>query len=122
MKLTIATVVTLAVIGSVALAPLSAFAATTTPATTTTTTTTTTAKPPKTPAVPDPKQFTTDTAAAATCPKDVVVWVNLSSKIWHLKGTKTYGTTKHGTFMCETDATAEGFHAPKKPEKLEKQA
>lgn len=120
MKLTIATVVTLAVIGSVALAPLSAFAATTTPATTTpatTTTTTATAKPPKTPAVPDPKQFTTDTAAAATCPKDVVVWVNLSSKIWHLKGTKTYGTTKHGTFMCETDATAEKFHAPKKPEK-----
>lgn len=113
MKLTIATVVALAGMASVAVAPISAFAATTTPATTNAMT----AKPAKAPAVPDPKQFTTDTAAAATCPKDVVVWVNLSSKIWHLKGTKTYGTTKHGTFMCETDATAEGFHAPKKPEK-----
>jgi hypothetical protein len=112
MKLTIASVVALAIMSSVALAPVSSFAASAT-----TTTTTTTAKPAKTPGAADPKQFTTDTAATATCPKDVVVWVNLSSKIWHLKGTKTYGTTKHGTFMCETDATAEGFHAPKKPEK-----
>jgi len=112
MKFKLATVVALAAMTSVALAPAATFAASTTA-----TTTATTAKPVKAPAAPDPKQFTTDTAAAATCPKDVVVWVNLSSKVWHLKGTKSYGTTKHGTFMCETDATAEGFHAPKKPEK-----
>lgn len=109
MKFKLATLVALAAMTGVALAPAAGFAATTA-----TTATTTTAKPAKT---PDPKQFATDTAAAATCPKDVVVWVNLSSKVWHLKGTKSYGTTKHGTFMCETDATAEGFHAPKKPEK-----
>jgi hypothetical protein len=106
MKFKLATITALAAMTGVALAPAATFAATTAA--------TTAAKPAKT---PDPKQFSTDTAAATTCPKDVVVWVNLSSKVWHLKGTKSFGTTKHGTFMCEADATAEGFHAPKKPEK-----
>jgi hypothetical protein len=41
-------------------------------------------------------QFSTEAQAKARCPSDTVVWVNLTSKIYHFSGTKHYGTTKHG--------------------------
>ncbi len=55
--------------------------------------------------------------AQAHCPGDSVVWVNLRSKAVHLKGTKFYGHTKSGAYMCQRDATAGGMHATqgKKP-------
>jgi len=34
------------------------------------------------------------------------VWVNLPSKIYHFAGTKSYGTTKRGAYMCEKQAIA----------------
>lgn len=66
---------------------------------------------------PDPKRFSTEAAAQASCSTDTVVWVNLRSKIYHLKGTATYGKGKHGVYMCTADATSEGFKPTKKPEK-----
>lgn len=42
-----------------------------------------------------------------------VVWANLNTKVFHFAGKKEYGTTKHGAYMCETDATTAGFHAAK---------
>jgi len=66
---------------------------------------------------PDPKRFATEAAAKASCSTDTVVWVNLRSKIYHLKGTATYGKGKHGVYMCTADATSEGFKPTKKPEK-----
>jgi hypothetical protein len=51
-------------------------------------------------------QFADDTSAKASCPTDTVVWVNLPSKIYHFAGTKSYGTTKRGAFMCEKLAIA----------------
>lgn len=72
----------------------------------------------KTASAPDPKRFKTEAAATGSCPSDTVVWANISSKIFHLKGTATYGKTKNGAYMCETDAKAEGFKATKKPEKI----
>ena len=47
------------------------------------------------------------------CPADTVVWVNLSSKVYHYRGYKDYGTTKKGAYMCEKDATAQGNRASK---------
>jgi hypothetical protein len=41
------------------------------------------------------------------------VWVNLRSKVYHAAGSKTYGKTKRGAYMCEKEATAGGFRAPK---------
>jgi hypothetical protein len=41
------------------------------------------------------------------------VWVNLSSKVYHYRGYKDYGTTKKGAYMCEKDATAQGNRASK---------
>jgi len=72
----------------------------------------------KTAAAPDPKRFKTEAEATTSCPADTVVWANISSKIFHLKGTATYGKTKNGAYMCEADAKTEGFKPTKKPEKM----
>jgi hypothetical protein len=42
-----------------------------------------------------------------------VVWANLKSKIYHFSGTKDYGATKDGAYMCEKDATAQDIRAAK---------
>jgi hypothetical protein len=58
-------------------------------------------------------QFATEAEAKSRCPADIVVWVNLNSKIYHFAGYKNYGTTEHGAYMCEKQATADGFRASK---------
>jgi hypothetical protein len=58
-------------------------------------------------------QFADDAAAKARCPTDTVVWVNLPSKIYHFAGTKSYGTTKRGAYMCEKEAVAAEDRASK---------
>lgn len=58
-------------------------------------------------------QFATEAQAKATCPTDTVVWANLHSKIYHFSGTRNYGTTKGGAYMCERDTAAQGMRAAK---------
>lgn len=58
-------------------------------------------------------QFTTEAQAKAHCRSGIVVWTNLESKVFHFSGTKDYGTTKEGAYMCETDATNDGYRAAK---------
>jgi hypothetical protein len=58
-------------------------------------------------------QFQTETQAKSHCPADLVVWGNLSSKIYHFAGHRSYGTTKSGAYMCEKEATTQGFRASK---------
>lgn len=53
-------------------------------------------------------QFCTDAEAQRRCPGAPVVWVNTKSQIYHKAGSNTYGHTKVGAYMCESDATAEG--------------
>ena len=62
-------------------------------------------------------QFASEPLAQAHCAGDSVVWVNLRSQAYHLKGTKFYGHTKSGAYMCQKDAAAGGMHAAqsKKP-------
>ena len=57
-------------------------------------------------------QFCTDQEAKSRCPGALVVWVNTKSKVYHRAGSNTYGHTKVGAYMCESDATAEGDRAP----------
>ncbi len=45
------------------------------------------------------------------CPGDVRVWVNTRSGIYHLPGSRWYGTTRHGEFMCRKQADADGYRA-----------
>jgi hypothetical protein len=46
-----------------------------------------------------PALFTTEAEAQQQCPRDVVVWLNLSTGIYHFKGQRWYGRTKHGAFV-----------------------
>ena len=58
-------------------------------------------------------EFSTEAQAKARCPADTVVWVNLTSKVYHFSGTRSYGNTKRGTYMCEHDTAAAGMRAAK---------
>ena len=55
--------------------------------------------------------FETESAAQAHCPHDVVVWLNIPSGIYHYKGERWYGRTKHGAYVCEKEAVAAGDRA-----------
>ncbi len=58
-------------------------------------------------------QFSTEAEAKARCPSDTVVWLNTKSRIYHYAGTRSYGTTKQGAYMCEADAVQAGDRASK---------
>ncbi|HLH96464.1 MAG TPA: hypothetical protein VKW08_15215 [Xanthobacteraceae bacterium] len=58
-------------------------------------------------------EFTAEAQAKAHCPTDTVVWANLDTKVYHFSGTRNYGTTKEGAYMCERDALAQGVRAAK---------
>jgi hypothetical protein len=58
-----------------------------------------------------PPLFSTEDAAQAHCPRDVVVWLNIPSGIYHYKGQRWYGRTKHGAYACEKEAIKAGDRA-----------
>jgi len=58
-----------------------------------------------------PQLFDTEAAAQAHCRRDVVVWLNVPSGVYHYKGERWYGRTKHGAYACEKEAIAAGDRA-----------
>ncbi len=60
-------------------------------------------------------EFPTEAEAKGHCPTDMVVWVNLGSKghKYHFSGSKYYGSTKKGAYMCQAEANAAGAVAAK---------
>ena len=52
--------------------------------------------------------FDTEAAAQAHCPRDVVVWLNTNTGIYHEKGMRWYGRTKNGAYVCRREADATG--------------
>ena len=68
---------------------------------------------PATARVATAKQFSSEAEAKTRCPTDSVVWVNKTSKAIHAAGTKYYGQTKSGAYMCRKEADAAGFHSPR---------
>jgi hypothetical protein len=58
-------------------------------------------------------QFASEGEAKGKCPTDTVVWVNNTSRKYHMAGDRYYGKTKHGAYMCEGDAKAAGDVAAK---------
>ena len=68
-------------------------------------------------------QFASEAEAKARCPGDTVVWVNTKGKshTYHYSGSRWYGTTKQGSYMCEADAGAAGYHASKSRTEQKKQ-
>jgi hypothetical protein len=64
-----------------------------------------------TPIPSEGNQFPTEAQAKDRCPRDTVVWANLSGKVYHFSGYKDYGKTKNGAYMCEKDATRQGYRS-----------
>jgi hypothetical protein len=64
--------------------------------------------------LPKSAEFTTTSAAAAHCPNSEVVWSSLGkSHSFHASGSRYFGKTRHGTYVCKDDALAAGFHQAK---------
>ncbi len=52
--------------------------------------------------------------AMPTCAAgDTVVWVNTRSKVFYEPGASYYGKTRHGKYVCESQATSMGMHMAK---------
>jgi hypothetical protein len=49
--------------------------------------------------------------SSVSCPGSTVVWVNEHSHIYHFPGTRDYGHTKSGAYMCEAEAQTYGNRA-----------
>jgi hypothetical protein len=58
-------------------------------------------------------EFATEQEARAHCPGDTVVWANTRSKVYHFAGTRSYGGTRKGAYMCERDTVAAGIRSAK---------
>jgi hypothetical protein len=52
--------------------------------------------------------FTSQQQAEQHCPKDVVVWLNIPTGIYHMQGMRWYGTTNNGAYVCEKEADKAG--------------
>jgi len=50
-------------------------------------------------------------ATQATQKKEIKVWVNTNSGIYHCPGSRWYGTTKQGKYMGECEALKAGYRA-----------
>lgn len=68
-------------------------------------------------AAPAATSTTARTPSAATAvqqpPVKGMVWVNLSTKVFHREGDRYYGNTKNGKFMTEADAVKAGYREAK---------
>jgi hypothetical protein len=84
------------------------------------------APPPPAPTAPAPTPTPTTSAPATTRtpaasapttaqqpPVKGMVWVNLSTKVFHREGDRYYGNTKNGKFMTEADALKAGYREAK---------
>jgi hypothetical protein len=59
------------------------------------------------------EKFDSEVQAQQHCPRDIVVWLNLPTMIWHTKGERWYGMTKSGAYVCREEAAAEGARGSK---------
>jgi hypothetical protein len=65
-------------------------------------------------------QFSRESDARARCGSDTVVWVNTKSHVYHFPGSREFGQTKHGAFMCQVDADRAGtFRAAKNETRMQ---
>lgn len=55
-----------------------------------------------------PPLFSTEQQAQQHCPKDLVVWLNLPSGVYHFRGQRWYGQTKSGAYVCKLEADRVG--------------
>ena len=74
------------------------------------------AGPAPAPVAPAPARAQTAAPTAAVPPPAAgMVWVNLSTKVFHREGDRWYGNTKHGKYMTEAEALQAGYREAKMP-------
>jgi hypothetical protein len=52
--------------------------------------------------------FTTQQQAQQHCPSDTIVWLNIPTGIYHIRGMRWYGATKRGAYVCQKEADKAG--------------
>jgi hypothetical protein len=57
--------------------------------------------------------YRSEADAKSHCGSDEVLWANTSSHALHDPGTKYYGKTKHGGYVCKDIAINAGYHETK---------
>jgi hypothetical protein len=58
--------------------------------------------------------FDSEATALKHCGHDRVVWLDVPSHAFWLKGQRGYGTSKSGGYTCEKDAAKSGNHENRK--------
>jgi hypothetical protein len=58
-------------------------------------------------------EYASELEAKAHCPGETVVWANTHSKVYHFAGSRSYGNTKKGAYMCEKDTASAGLRSAK---------
>ncbi len=57
--------------------------------------------------------YASEAAAKTACAGDSVVWHARRSKVFHLPTSRYFGKTKHGAYVCQKAALADGLHQSK---------
>jgi hypothetical protein len=53
--------------------------------------------------------YRTEAEAKAACGDDTVVWGSRDSRVFHLAGSRFYGKTQHGSYLCRSQAELGGY-------------
>jgi hypothetical protein len=56
-------------------------------------------------------EYKTELGAQKHCPTDTVVWGSPDSGVFHMQGTRFYGKSKGGHYVCMGEALKIGMHA-----------
>ncbi len=55
--------------------------------------------------------YSTEGAARTACAEDAVVWGNGDTRVFHLQGSRFYGKTQNGAYLCRGAAEMAGYRA-----------
>ena len=58
-----------------------------------------------------PANYATEKEAEQHCTGDLVVWLDLPSRIYYFRGQQRYGSTKDGGYVCRNQAKGAGMRA-----------
>src|ERR1700730_12368249 len=58
-----------------------------------------------------PTTLPTEKEAQLRCPDDLVVWLDLPSRVYHYRGQQRYGATTGGAYACRNEAKGAGMRA-----------
>jgi hypothetical protein len=55
--------------------------------------------------------YPNEAAARTGCADDTVVWGNSDTRVFHLAGSRFYGKTQDGAYLCRSAAELAGYRA-----------